>query len=680
MLPRVTLRTINYSRKFSSSNVSRCGLVATLNKRKNAIPFTKIDAALESIKHRGPDHVSRWTNSSGKVTLGHTRLSIIDLEGGHQPISNESGDVTIVVNGELYDFERIRNELQNKGYKFKTKSDSEILLHLYQEYGIGMFEHLRGEFAFVIWDERSQSLVFGRDRFGIKPLFYAYDKNGTLCLASEMKALFKLGVECIWNESNILNGLCNKGFLLFKGITPVPPGHYVITSTVDPSHLQVKQYWDLTYEEKGKEKYITEEEAKENVRKLLTDAIKFRLRADVPVGVYLSGGLDSCTALALCNTILKQEYGSDGSVDAFSISFAEHAEFDEAPIADRFAKKYNAKFHKILLRQQEMIDYLESATYHAESFNVNMNYVAKYALSKAVRENGYKVVISGEGSDEIFLGYPTFKNTLLKNELRNMDKAERENVIKKLFGDNPAFRLILDTKDIEEEKEFFRLAGYRTGNPLLLSSFGIDKFAKDNIPVMPNLGTVNRLIMGITSPAVLNNMRNNWHEAYSDAYIWFKTIFPSFLLATFGDRMELANSVEVRTPFLDHHLVDYVNQLPVKMKIKIDLQNNRMIEKYILKEAVKDLLNDELYNRIKAPFYAPPVTWKHDGAVYKYIQETLRGAEFANQPIFDQKKVIGLLDKVPLMPPEQKQMVDGILLSLTQFTILQRQFKPRYEG
>jgi asparagine synthase (glutamine-hydrolysing) len=680
MLSRISTRCLTrLHRSFSTFCFVRCGLVATLNKRPNAIPSEKFDEALAAIYHRGPDHVSRWTNPTGTVVLGHTRLSIIDLQGGHQPISNEKGDITVIVNGELYDFERIRDELQQKGYKFKTKSDSEILLHLYEEHGIDMFPHLRGEFAFVVWDEKNQTLLFGRDRFGIKPLFYAYDKNGTLCLASELKALFKLGIDCIWHDQNMLSGLAMKGFPIFKGISRIPPGCYAVATLTDPANLRVVPYWDLTYEKLGQEQKITEEEAKTNVRRLLSDAIKFRLRADVPVGVYLSGGLDSCTALALSNTILKKEYGSDGSVDAFSISFADHEEFDEAPIADRFAKKYNAKFHKVLLRQQEMIEHFEAATYHAESFNVNMNYVAKYALSKAVRENGYKVVISGEGSDEMFLGYPTFKNALLQNELRNMNKEEKEQVIKKLFGDNLAMRVFLEQIDGDDQKDFLKLMGYSSGLSWIFAPSGFSSMIRDDLKNIQYPSSVARLMCDFLSPQVLDNMRNKWHPVYSDSYIWCKTIFQSFLLASYGDRMELANSVEVRTPFLDHHLVDYVNQLPVKMKIKPDFENNRMIEKYILREAVKDLLNDELYNRIKHPFFAPPMTWKLDGAMTKYIQETLRSAEFRNQPFFDQKKVIAFLDKLPQMPMEQRQQVDMPLLFLAQLNILQRDFKPKFE-
>jgi asparagine synthase (glutamine-hydrolysing) len=677
MIARTARLVSKASRGFSTQIIARCGLVATMDNRRGRVAPTKMDDALKAIEHRGPDHQSKWTSPNGLVTLGHTRLSIIDLTGGHQPITNEQENVAVVVNGELYDFERIRSELQQKGYKFKTKSDSEILLHLYQEHGLSMFKHLRGEFAFVIWDDRNQTLIFGRDRFGIKPLYYAYDKAGTLCLASEMKALFKLGVDCKWNASSVLGMTSVINMPIFTGIQQVPPGHYVVSKTSDPSSLRTFQYWDMDYEEIGNNNNITEEEAKHNVRKLLEEAIKFRLRADVPVGVYLSGGLDSCATLAIANTILKRDYGSNGTVDAFSISFDEHKEFDEAPIADRFAQKYGAKFHKIPLRQQEMVNCYESAIYHAENFNINLNFVAKYALSKFVKENKYKVVLSGEGSDEMFLGYPFFKVTLLLNQLKNMDPKEREDFTKKLLGDNIAFRSMLKQDDTPEQERFQKYLGFKSGmfgsNPMLS---GASQLVNPEFKDMANADVVNSISMSFLSPAVIDKMRNKWNPVYSESYIWLKTIFVCSLLSTYGDRMELANSVEVRTPFLDHHLVEYVTKLPLHLKIKLDLQNSRMIEKHILRESVKDLLNDELYNRIKHPFFAPPASWKPEGPMFQYIQETLRSQEFKDQPFFDQKKVIGLLDQIPKLPKEKAQHVDVMLLYLSQLNVLQKQFKP----
>jgi asparagine synthase (glutamine-hydrolysing) len=663
------------ARCFSTLTKLRCGLVATLSASPNAVPQNSIDKALHVIKHRGPDHVSKWSSANEKVNLGHTRLSIIDITGGHQPITNQAGDVAVIVNGELYDFERIRQELQAKGYTFKTQSDSEILLHLYEEYRLDMFKHLRGEFAFVIFDERHQTLIFGRDRFGIKPLFYTHNNAGVLCLASEMKALFQLGVECVWEESVITSMHSVINAPIFKGITQVPPGHYVVVNTSNPRSLRTIKYWDIDYETINND-HITEEEAKTNVRKLLEDAMRYRLRSDVPVGVYLSGGIDSCAILGLANTILKRDYGSNGTVDAFTIAFEEHKEFDEGDIAQRFAQKYGAKFHKIPLRQKEMVDYFEKATYHGEGFNINLNYVAKYALAKAVNEHGYKVMLSGEGSDEFFLGYPTFKVNMLKNALKTMDPTQSAKILERLIETNIAWRALMNQPDSNDQKNFEKFLGYKSSVFAIPMLSALDAFVSDEYKHAQQLDVVQFMNARVLTPDVVDKMKNKWHPVYNDAYLWSKSIFVSLILQSLGDRVELASSVEVRTPFLDHHVVEYVNNLPIHMKLKIDPQNGTMTEKYILREATKDLLNEELYKRVKHPFFAPPVTWKQDGPMYEYIQQTLRSHEFTNQPFIDQKKVVGVLDQLHMLPKDKSQQIESILLYLCQLNVLNKMFKP----
>uniref|UniRef100_A0A6B2L675 Asparagine synthetase domain-containing protein n=1 Tax=Arcella intermedia TaxID=1963864 RepID=A0A6B2L675_9EUKA len=363
----------------------------------------------------------------------------------------------------------------------------------------------------------------------------------------------------------------------------------MVAKAYDPSYLRAVKYWDLDFEEKGSGAGVSEEEAKRRVRELLEESIRLRLRADVPVSVYLSGGLDSCTTLALSAHLLHQAHPT-APLDAFTISFPEHHEYDEASIAERFSKLHNTKFHKIPLKQDEMVNYFEEATFHAESFNSNMNYLGKYALSRELRGLGYKVALSGEGSDEIFLGYPFFKKHLLDG----WEAERKERFLERLLGDNKLTKSAfgLDRVPTEMDKE------------CLASELQVG--TKEAFCHVPQFNVLLEVTSRFLCPEVIHKMRGCWDACYNDTYLWMKTLFPSILLGTFGDRMEMANSIEVRTPFLDHKLVEYVTKLPAHLKIKIDEERSTMIEKYILRESVKELLHAENYQRLDVISSAQP--------------------------------------------------------------------------
>ncbi|MBL8182582.1 MAG: asparagine synthetase B, partial [Blastocatellia bacterium] len=266
-----------------------CGIVAIINKT-HEIAEESLRDAVNALIPRGPDEQSSWFSANRRVALGHARLSIIDLTTGIQPIASEDGKLQIIHNGEFYDFERITSELESRGHKFRTKSDSEIALHLYKNLGVGCLEHLRGEFAFVIWDEDSQTLFAARDRFGIKPLFYVETADG-LRIASEAKALFASGVEAAWDRESVFQNLFfsfDQDRTLFKNVRQLPPGHCLIARK---GVVTIKRYWDVEYPfADGCHPHISETECIESVRNLLDESIRLRMRADVPVGCYLSGG------------------------------------------------------------------------------------------------------------------------------------------------------------------------------------------------------------------------------------------------------------------------------------------------------------------------------------------------------------------------------------------------------
>jgi len=320
-----------------------CGIVGFFSRRA-ANSEVDLRRATRSLSHRGPDGRGHWVSDDGRVALGHARLSIIDLRTGDQPITSEDGKKRIVVNGEFYGYEAIQRELEESGHRLRTRSDSEIALHLYEELGSQCLHRLRGEFALILWDETTRTVFAARDRFGIKPLFYALH-NETLYLASEAKALFAAGVPANWDTGSVFHSVEGGGHsmrTLFEGVFQIPPGHYLIATD---RHIEVHQYWDFDYPIAAHTTpWRSDEDYALEFREALEEAVRIRLRADVPVGCYLSGGLDSCAVLGLA----ARHYA--GSIRAFTLTF-DRAEYDEGEIAREMAAKAGAEFCPIPIRR-----------------------------------------------------------------------------------------------------------------------------------------------------------------------------------------------------------------------------------------------------------------------------------------------------------------------------------------
>jgi asparagine synthase (glutamine-hydrolysing) len=325
-----------------------CGIVAMYSHRGRVNPAA-LDRATDVLDHRGPDGRGRWLSADHRVGLGHTRLSIIDLVTGDQPIASEDERLHLIVNGEFYDYEAIQRRLTEAGHRLRTRSDSEIALHLYEDRGAQCLHQLRGEFAFVLWDAANHTLFAARDRFGIKPLFYAV-VDGTLILASEIKALFAAGVPARWSRAGMYQALgagADQTITLYDGVYQLPPGYYL---TASGDSIQLHQYWDFDYPvadairtDKADAEYIAE------LREALQEAVRLRLRADVPVGCYLSGGLDSCAVLGLAASALQ------APIRAFTLGF-EGAAYDESAIACEMAQHVNAEYYPIQIRQSDLAD------------------------------------------------------------------------------------------------------------------------------------------------------------------------------------------------------------------------------------------------------------------------------------------------------------------------------------
>jgi asparagine synthase (glutamine-hydrolysing) len=637
-----------------------CGIVAFFS-HGDAVSAAAMQRATQSLHHRGPDGQRHWISPDRRVALGHARLSIIDLATGDQPIASESQCTHIAVNGEFYGYEAIQHELEQAGHRLRTRSDSEIALHLYEDLGPQCLHRLRGEFAFVVWDEVHRTMFAARDRFGIKPLYYAVHRE-TLYFASEVKALFAAGVPARWDAESVSNSVELGGHqmrTLYEGVFQVPPGHYVLATD---RHIQVNQYWDFNYpraqdtlSQRSDADYAAE------LRHTLEEAVRLRLRADVPVGCYLSGGLDSCAALGLAALHRRDP------IRAFTLTF-DRGDYDEEKEAKEMAARAGAEFFPIPIRQDDLADHFSEAILQSETFCINAHGVAKYLLSRAVRDAGYKVVITGEGSDEILGGYAHFRRDMLLYNQQGQSPAEIATLLDSLDKLNPVSRGLLlphgASRPLENVKrvlgfvpswietfsgravtmqnllapEFVSHFGHRDGYHALLSELDVRQQLEGRDPVNISL------------------------------YLWSKTMLPNYILAMLGDRMEMGHSVEGRVPFLDHHVVEVIRSQPVSQKI------HGMTEKYVLREAVRDVITDTVYRRQKHPFLSPPATLNPKEKLSTMMNDTLRGPVLASIPFFDQKKVITLLDSLHSMDDAAHVAIDPTLMILMSACVLHEGF------
>jgi asparagine synthase (glutamine-hydrolysing) len=621
-----------------------------------------IERATKSLYHRGPDGQRHWIGFGGRVALGHARLSIIDLTTGDQPIASEDGRTRIIVNGEFYGYESIQKELEQASHRLRTRSDSEIALHLYEDFGTQCLHRLRGEFALVLWDERNRTMFAARDRFGIKPLFYAFH-NETLYLASEVKALFAAGVPRRWDSESVSQSVEFGGHpdrTLCEGVLQVPPGHYLIATE---KHIELSRYWDFDYpraDRSGTHRSTADYVAE--FRSALEEAVRIRLHADVPVGCYLSGGLDSCAVLGLA-----AKHRSD-PIRAFTLSF-DRAEYDEEKEAREMAGKVGAEFFPIAIKQDDLADHFADAILQSETFCFNAHGVAKYLLSRAVRDAGYKVVLTGEGSDEILGGYAHFRRDMLLYNNEGEDPSEVAKLLDDLERLNPVSRgLLLPDGEAKPLDNVKRVLGFV---PSWIETFSArsakmqELFAEEFWSTYSERSGYQALLSSIDVRGQLIG-RDPVHQSL---YLWSKTLLPGYILTMLGDRMEMAHSVEGRVPFLDHHLVELVRSQPVTQKI------HGMTEKYVLREAVRDVITDTVYRRQKHPFLSPPATLHPKQKLGALVQDTLRSPVLATLPFFNQKKVLGVLDRLNTMDEGSRVANDQVLMTIVSACVLQERFR-----
>jgi asparagine synthase (glutamine-hydrolysing) len=620
-----------------------CGIAAMFS-RRHPISLDALSSATAQLAHRGPDGQAMWTSPDQRVGLGHTRLSIIDLATGAQPIRNESGRIRAVVNGEFYDYERITRSLEERGHRFTTRTDSEILVHLYEEIGTACLVHLRGEFAFVLHDQDNDIIFAARDRFGVKPLFYAM-VGETLCLASEIKALLAGGMVADWDREAFFQQLfigLDEDRTLFRNIFQVPPGHILVASRYG---TRICEYWDLKYPRLDETAdAASDEEHIERLHAALTEAVQLRLRADVPVGYFLSGGLDSSTVYGIAAA------NSSAPARAFTVAFNDDPEYNEADIARETVQRAGGVFHSIPVSQADISDNFPDAVWHAEMLGLNAHGVARFIQAKAVSQAGFKVVMSGAGSDDILAGYPSAKHDYLQTRslghyaldgLSERGTTKLLSSVHNVLGFVPSWmKKILLNRSI-----FFAL---------LADDFAEEFAVRDPYRMFLNRFDVPGRLAGCDP--VLQSL-----------YLWTKVFLGSYELC--AERLEMAHAVEVRTPFLDHHLVEVVRRIPVELLIR------NMKEKFVLRQAGRPYITDTVYDRRKHSFSAPPISDSGNRKMHDLVQDVLRGPDLVALPFFDRDAVVALLDRIPTLSYANRVGLDSAIMLIFCACILQRRYK-----
>ena len=588
-----------------------CGLFGIYSDRPvdDLLPMMK--RAAGALQHRGPDQEGFYESLTGVAGLAHRRLNVMAPENGRQPLASEDGSVRAIVNGEFYGSDAIRAELSKCGHTFETAADSEILIHLYEEHGEGCLAHLRGEFAFVLWDEKRRILFAARDRFGVKPLLYANDR-GTIKLASEAKALFAAGVKSAWDMESFFFSTSvqylPQNRSLFAGVEMLPPGHFLLA---DGNSCSIKCYWDLPVSSAPSSLSATELIAACSAQ--VKEAVCIRQRADARVCYQLSGGLDSSSVAG----IAARE--SSGPIDVFNISFPESA-YNEFDVAQRTAELLNANLHRVEIDQNQILQQLPDAVRSSEGLSINGHVAAKYILHQHVRAAGFKVVMTGEGADEAFFGYTHLRMdhwhstgqsvplNLLKADVtsKGMMLADGESLPLEgalgRFGYLPAWLRAKAT------------LGWKTRR-LLRDDF-VNEFAeRDPIEEFASLFLANQA------------------DVFRSRRSWTKTALAGYILNTLGDGTEMPCSVEGRVPYLDHKLWEFLATVP------IDAQIQAQRDKPLLRDSVKGFVTPEVFQRPKHPFDAPPVSVFAGGQGREFICDHLNSTAAKLQPFFCPKKI-----------------------------------------
>jgi len=649
-----------------------CGIAGIFHRDQNKAIDPQLLVNMAAIQyHRGPDGFGYKLIPDRGVGFSHARLSIIDLDENRarQPFLSADGSLLLAHNGEFYDYKRLRADLTSRGARFMTKSDSELVLHLYPRLGLeGMLKHLRGEFAFALYDKKLDRMILVRDRFGVKPQYWTQTEDG-IVFGSELKVIFAHpGVRRQFNPQGLYHQLMQTivpGTTAFEGIHQIKPGHcLIIDRRHGQFHIRDEKYWDMDFPlaSERPDKY-EEEEYIEGVREKLMHAVQLRLEADVPVACYLSGGIDSCAILGLSAA------SQQSAVKAFTIGF-DDAAYDETAIAKQMARATQADQDILMLQADHLYDNFVQTLWHTERTIYNTLGVAKFLMSKHVNAAGYKVVVTGEGSDELFAGYPAFRRDMFLHGLDSLSPEERQSWEQMLAENNKLFKGAMLAEDAIDDPALTRRVGFTPSclQPWLASARHTPGL------IHPEL----RALLADYQPGTAiaeqldEEMLRDRHPLDRAQYVWIKTMLEGQILTWGGDRVDMANSMEARPAFLDHHLAEYACTIPPSMRIK------GRTEKYVLREAMKGLLPKVLYEREKFAFMAPPAHTdpKKWAALKTLADQYLSEQAIAEAGLLDQAGVKALfkLHESPDTPASTQVQLDAVINHLLGVQILHEQF------
>lgn len=606
-----------------------CGIAGYFQLQGKAEPNRElIGRMVNQIRHRGPDEFGAYLDD--KCVLGQARLSIIDLAGGSQPLCNEDGTVWVTFNGEIFNYVELRPELEKAGHRFRTQSDTEVIIHAYEQWGRQCLTYFNGQFAFAIYDKRDESLFIARDRLGIRPVFYTIH-NGRFYFASEIKSIF-----C---DLSIPRRIDFKGLdeiftwwttapprTAFENINELEAGTFL---QIKDGQISTKRYWSMDFPETFDQKRPLKSWAEE-LHALLVDSVRLRLRADVPVGAYLSGGLDSSATTALI------KHFTNTRVETFSIAFHDKA-YDESEFQKQMADHLGTNHHQVRCSYLDIAANFPKVIWHAERSILRTAPTPLLLLSSLVKQNNFKVVLTGEGSDEVLGGYDIFKETLIRSFwARNPDSSWRPLLLKRLYPTLPLSaaraRFYLETfykAGLSETDKYYFSHIPRINTTTKVKDFFTDE-VKTQIGAYDSLQSFAREIP---------SRFFNWRHLSRAQHLEAKTLLAGYILSSQGDRMAAANAVEGRFPFLDHRVVEFAATIPPWHKIF------GLNEKFVLKKAMQKELPREITERVKQPYMAPDSNSFVQPDSPEYVNELLSERALEQAGIFRPDFVAKLRDK-----------------------------------
>lgn len=628
-----------------------CGIagIYNLTGEKN-IDLLTLKKMIAIVAYRGPDEFGFYVDP--KIGFAHSRLSIIDLSGGQQPMHNEDRSLRVIFNGEIFNYIELREELISKGHVFYTHSDTEVILHLYEEIGPDFVKELNGQFAIALWDKRKEALLLARDRLGIRPLFYT-QSGGKFLFASEIKSIFV--------EKTIKRELDPVGLdqlftfwaniaprTVFKDILELPAGNYLVASR---GKITVQRYWDLEYSPIT----ASENDCAEKLLDLLKDSIRLRLRADVPVASYLSGGIDS----SLISSLVKKFYNSN--LQTFSVSFSD-VNFDEGAFQRQMAGYIQTRHSQVTCSYSDIGRIMPEVVWHAEKPLIRTAPAPLFLLAKLVRENNIKVVLTGEGADEILGGYDLFREAKIRRFWAKFpDSRLRPLLIRELYSYIPNW----------PRKTSAFLEGFYRKNLIPTDSLHYSHIPRWETAVkVKSLFSRELREQNNDFDAVEDFDRNlpenfrGWDPLAQAQYIEIQTLLSGNLLSSQGDRMMMANSVEGRFPFLDYRLVEFAFNLPAKFKIKT------LKEKYLLKKISREFLPQDIISRVKQAYRAPDSASFLRAGSLEYVNELLSPGNLKDSFYFNPEAVISLAEKCRGMETSRISARDNLAMVSVVTTLL----------